>query len=111
MRTLFIVGMILAFFVGGLISQTIDYQNSYMNPDSHNMFVLLLEPEFVTGGSIPVIGFFVIAWEWLQAIWVALSWDYSFFTGYWEILRYVGWCFSIGFIVSLVLAVRGTGSS
>jgi hypothetical protein len=35
----------------------------------------------------------------------------AFFYGYWEIFRYIFICISIGFTVSMILAVRGTSSS
>jgi hypothetical protein len=47
----------------------------------------------------------------VRLIFGALFWDYSFFTGTWQILR---WAFffpiSVGFVFSVILAVRGTSS-
>jgi uncharacterized membrane-anchored protein YitT (DUF2179 family) len=47
----------------------------------------------------------------VRLIFAALFWDYSFWTGTWNIVR---WAFffpiSVGFVFSVVFAIRGTSS-
>lgn len=51
-------------------------------------------------------------WSITQIFFHMLLWDYSFFTGGFEIVKYiVFWPLSIGFFLSLILAVKGTSSA
>ena len=74
----------------------------------------LLSPDFPSlsnpiGLIIAVIS---VAPEYLDYLWDLLWWNYSFFTGGWEIVKYVFFFpLSVGLVVSLILAfVRGVGS-
>jgi len=40
-----------------------------------------------------------------------LSWKFSFFTGVWIVFRMLMFAISLGIIISLLLAIRGTGST
>lgn len=47
-----------------------------------------------------------------QVFFQILLWDYSFFTGGYEIVKYVVfWPLSIGFFLALMLSLRGTSSA
>jgi len=111
MRTTWIVGLCMLFFIGTGISLTLEMQ--YAGTGVIDVFFALMKPDFssFTNPLTAVGGFFIMVWDWIDAMWKVLWWDYSFFTGSWEILKYLGWCVSIGLIVSIVLAVRGTGST
>lgn len=111
MRITWVVGLLLLFLVGTLISITLE--GEYIGTDTTNVFYKLMRPDFgqFTNPLSAIGGFFLLVWDWLQAFWSVFWWDYSFFVGTWAILKYVGWCISIGIVVSLVLAIRGTSSS
>ena len=111
MRTTWVVGICMLHLIGTVISLTIEGQ--YLGTDTTSTFFRMMRPEFGSFSNplTAIGGFFIMVWAWVQALWAVFWWDYSFFAGYWEILQYLGWCVSIGIIVSLVLAVRGTGSS
>lgn len=47
----------------------------------------------------------------LKAIFDVLTWNYSFFIGYWVWVRFLMMTISFGIIISLLLAIRGTSSS
>jgi len=110
LRTTWIVGLLVAYLGGAIIDQTLMYQAEYISTEATHSFFGLLQPSFTEGGGIPLIGFFIVVWEWIQFFWYILSWDFGFLQGNFEILRYVLWCISTGIIVSFVLAIRGTGS-
>jgi hypothetical protein len=57
-----------------------------------------------------VIGVFNIVWNYIKLLWNILWWNYSFLTGFWAVFKYLGWCISLGLIVTLVMALRGTSS-
>jgi len=99
------------FLIGTIISLSLEGQ--YAGTGMTDTFFRMMRPSFgsFTNPLAAIGGFFIMVWAWIQAFWAVIWWDYSFLTGVWEILRYFGWCLSIGVIVSLVLAVRGTGSS
>ena len=110
MRTSWMAGFGLLFFCGMLISLTIE--GLYMGTDTTNVFYRVMNPNFGSFSNplLAIGGFFIMVWTWIQALWAILWWDYSFLTGSWEILRYAGWSVTIAMVVSIVLAVRGTGS-
>jgi hypothetical protein len=55
-----------------------------------------------------LIGF----WTVLRLIVGTLLWQYSFFTGTWQIVKYAFFFpISVGFIVSVFFAIRGTGGA
>lgn len=111
MRISWLTGLALLYLGGMLISLTLEGQ--YIGADEANVFHGLLNPEFgsFTNPISAIGGFFIAVWGFIQALWAMFTWNYSFLDGPMEIFRYVGWAASIGMIVSLVLAVRGTGSS
>lgn len=111
MRTTWIVGIFMLHLLGTAISLTIE--GRYLGTGLVDTFFRVMKPEFGSFSNplTAIGGFFIMVWAWMQALWAVFWWDYSFFTGYWEVLQYVGWCVSIGIIVSLVLAARGVGSS
>lgn len=111
MRTNWIVGFVMLFFIGTVISLTLELQ--YLGTDTTDNFLGLMRPDFgaYTNPLTAVGGFFIMVWSWVQAFWKMVWWDYSFFSGYWVGFKYLGWTISIGIIFSLVLAVRGVGSS
>jgi len=53
----------------------------------------------------------IFLWDFIQTIFNMLLWNYGCFTGTWAIIRILGLCISMGFIVSFVFAIRGTPSS
>ena len=55
---------------------------------------------------------FTLAGDFIAAIWAALWFDYAFFTGQYQIIRWALFVpVSIGLIVSIVMAIRGTSSA
>lgn len=111
MRTTWVVGICMLFFIGTGISLTLEKQ--YAGTGLVDTFFALMKPDFAsfTNPLTAIGGFFILVWDWIQALWSVFWWDYSFFTGTWAILKYLGWCVSIGIIVSIVMAIRGVGSS
>lgn len=109
MRTSWTVAILMLFFFGTAISMTLE--KLYAGTGIADIFFVLMRPDFTAGGGIPIIGFFIVVWEWIQALWSVFWWDYSFFVGVWAIFKYLGWCLSIGIIVSIIMAIRGVGSS
>jgi hypothetical protein len=128
MRITLLIGMAMLWLIGTLISLTLE--NSYLGQEpqyeeqiidgetvlvrvgSVSTLEKLMSPEFseMTNPISFVVGVFNIVWDYLGIIWNMLWWNYSFFTGVWSIFRYVGWCISLGVVISLVLAIRGTSS-
>ena len=111
MRLSWMTGFALLYLVGVVISLTLEGQ--YFGTAEHSVFYDVMNPKlgsFVN--PLSAIGsFFIMVWTWIQALWAILTWDYSFLRDAWKILRYVGWAGSLAMVVSIVLAVRGVGSS
>jgi len=111
MRIAWTTGFALLYLVGMVISLTIEGQ--YFGADEANVFYKVMNPEFgsFTNPLTAIGGFFIMVWTWIQALWAILTWDYSFLRDSWEILRFVGLAGSLAMAVSIVMAIRGTGSS
>ena len=124
MRITLLIGLATLWLIGTLISLTLEGsyigQESQFAMDGVNQVEVgtlssldkLMSPEFseMTNPISFVVGVFNIVWDYLGVIWNMLWWNYAMFTGVWAIFRYVGWCISLGVVVSLVLAIRGTSS-
>ena len=110
MRTTWLVGFPMLWVIGTYISVTIEMQ--YPGTDTADLFYAMLRPDFgsFTNPLTAIGGFFMVVWDWIQALWIMVWWDYSFLTGVWEVLKLFGFCLSLAWVVSLVLAIRGTGS-
>jgi len=111
MRTFLIMALAMAYLGGTLISVTIE--GNYVGADTTSALTQAMRPPFVDFSNplTAVGGFFMVAWTYIQALWAMFWWDYSFFEGSWAILKYVGRCASIAMVASVVLAIRGTGST
>jgi len=55
--------------------------------------------------------FLSVGWNMIKALWEAFWWQYSFFQGYWVIVKYaIFWPISVGLIFAIVMALRGVSS-
>jgi len=117
MRTTWIIAIALLWVGGMFISDTIESQ--YFSATTASLLWQALHPEFASFSNplTAIGGFFILVWDYIQIIWAMLTWDYSFlkstatYSNPFEILRVFGWCLSFGFVVSIILAVRGTASN
>ena len=121
MRITWLVGLAILWLIGSLISLTLEgsyigqeaqYDTNGVQIGTVSTLDKLMSPEFseMTNPISFVVGVFNIVWDYLGIIWNMLWWNYAMFTGVWAIFRYVGWCISLGVVISLVLAIRGTSS-
>lgn len=121
MRITLLIGLAMLWLIGTLISLTLE--GSYIGQEAQydisgnqigtvSTLEKLMAPEFseMTNPISFVVGVFNIIWDYVGILWNMLWWNYAFFVGVWSIFKYVGWCISLGIVVSLVLAIRGTSS-
>lgn len=122
MRAGWLVGLAILWIIGTLISVTLEatyigqelqYTETGEVVGTVSTLDKLMNPEFdeFTNPLTFVVGVFNIVWDYIGVLWNMLWWNYVFFTGVWSIFKYIGWCISLGLIMSLVLAIRGTSSS
>lgn len=111
MRISWFAAIALLFILGTFISVTLEGQ--FIGADTTSVFYDIMNPDFMeyTNPLTAIGGFFIYVLAWVKGIWAVLWWDYSFFTGSWVVLRYVGWAISTAFVIGLVMAIRGVGSS
>jgi hypothetical protein len=121
MRIYLLIGLAFLWIIGTTISLTLEgaYFGQEAQYDSEGTRIgtvstldRLMSPDFseMTNPITFVIGVFNIVWDYLGILWNMLWWNYVMFTGVWAILQYIGWCISLGVVISLVLAIRGTPS-
>lgn len=122
MRSTWLVGLAILWLIGTIISMTLEatyigqevqYTESGEVVGTVSTLDKLMNPEFdeFTNPFTFIVGVFNIVWDYIGVLWNMLWWNYTFFTGVWSIFKYIGWCISLGLIMSLVLAIRGTSSS
>jgi len=102
------MGMI--YLVGILISLAI--QTQYPT-DAGNLFHTIMNVEWAQFANPlgALTGFVTVVRGVIEAVAGIIIWDYSFFTGGYQIFQYVGWVFSFAIIIMLILSfVRGTSS-
>jgi hypothetical protein len=99
LATLFLAGTI----ISGILEQ------SYLGSADAGMFHdLLSKYKELSWNFLTIIS---VAWSYIVLVWRMFWWDYSFWYGSWEIIRFFCWTISIGIIVSLILSItRGTSS-
>ena len=116
-RSSFLFGLAILWLVGTLISLTLEgtYIGQETQYDSLGNQVgtvstldKLMSPEFnqMTNPITFVVGVFNIIWDYIGVIWNMLWWNYAMFVGVWSIFKYIGWCISLGVVISLVLAIK-----
>lgn len=122
MRATWVVGLAMLWLIGTLISLTLEstyigqelqYTEAGAVVGTVSTLDKLMNPEFqeFTNPLTFIVGIFNIVWDYLGVLWNMLWWNYVFFTGVWSIFKYIGWCISLGVVLMLVLAIRGTSSS
>lgn len=71
---------------------------------------LLTGAYVVTDASGGLVSLLTVASAWGMAIFGLLTWDYSFLTGTWVLLRWILSAFTVGFIWGAIQLARGTAA-
>ena len=121
MRITLLIGLAILWLIGTMLSLTLE--GSYIGQEAQydesgnivgtvSTLDRLMSPDFseMTNPVTFAIGVFNIVWDYIGILWNMLWWNYVMFTGVWSVFKYFGWCISLGVVVSLVLAIRGTPS-
>ena len=103
-----IISLAILFLAGTIISGILE--QSYLGTSDAGMFHdLLSKYKELSWNFLTIIS---VAWSYIVLVWKMFWWDYSFWYGSWEIIRFFCWTISIGIIVSLILSItRGTSSA
>lgn len=108
MHPKWIIALAMLFLAGTIISGILE--QSYLGTSDAGMFHdLLSKYKELSWNFFTIIK---VTWSYIVLVWKMFWWDYSFWYGSWEIIRFFCWTISIGIIVSLILSVtRGTSSA
>lgn len=108
MHPKWIIALAMLFLAGTIISGILE--QSYLGTSDAGMFHdLLSKYKELSWNFITIIS---VTWSYIVLVWKMFWWDYSFWYGSWEIIRFFCWTISIGIIVSLILSItRGTSSA
>ena len=111
MRTAWIIGLAMAYVILAVISG-ID-EGTYFGGTGVSTiwsgFTTLQVVDF-TNPLTGVWGVLVALKDLLVGLFEIMTWKFSFFVGVYSIIRYILGAISLGVMVSLILAVRGTAS-
>lgn len=112
MRPGWIIGLAMAFILLHLVNGVCEM--TFMTGNTESIFNGVIgQTQIVTESSNYLTGAYnvlVLGWEVLKLLWAMFWFDYAFLTGDWIFLRFIFMTISVGLIVSLVLAMRGTSS-
>lgn len=113
MKTSWIVGAWIVFLGGNLLSGVLEQQYLGGSAGTSQVFNSLMNTPIVTDFNLLTlpIDLVLLAKDLFLALIQMLLWNYAFFTGGWEIVRWFLFAISVGIIVSTIMAIRGTGSS
>jgi len=109
--TKWLIGFAMLFLVATIMSQIIEY--GYAGGDTSTTFWTAMTSFKGISFSNPITAVWSIMvgiWDIIKALFNMFFWNYSFFTGELVIVRYFLMSISLGVIVSLLLAIRGTSS-
>lgn len=113
MSTKWLVGIITIYVIGCIVCGVIEY-TYFTQGATDNLFGLINNIRGIsfTNPLTALTDILLDIWYTAKIIFSIILWDYSFFSGGYEIVKYiVFWPLSIGFFVSFILAVRGTSSA
>jgi len=113
-KTSWIIGLWMLFIGGALLSGILEMQYLGGSEDVSGVFNRMMSvPSLSNLNFLEVAGAVIgIIWDWVQAFWDMLWWDYAFFHDNWAIFKWM-LCYplSIAMVVSTVMAIgRGVGS-
>ncbi len=119
MKMGWVVGLWMVFIGGAFLSGILEMQylsgsGSYSASSIfNNLMTVPAVPDTGLLGFVETIGaIVVVTWNWVLAFINALFWNWTFLQGSWAIVKWILlYPLSIGCVVSLVLAIRGSSSS
>ena len=114
MANKWIIGLWILFIGGSLLSGILEMQ-FLTGTGEHEEAVferLMSPPAFENMNPLTFVWVIVTTtFQWLQAFWDMLWWNYAFLTGSYSIIKWILlYPLSIAFVVSIILAIRGVGS-
>ncbi len=114
MANKWIIGLWIVFIGGSLLSGILEMQFLSGGSDTVGVFESLMSPPSFTDMN-PITFVWTIVtttFNWIQAFWNMLWWNYAFLTGGYSIIKWIVlYPLSVAFVVSIVLAIRGVGSN
>lgn len=112
MAVKWLIGLSMAFILltigSGVLEQT------YLGTAEAGVFWQAISSFQAVSISDPITAIWSImvgAWSMIQALFKMLIWDYAFFIDDYLVFRYLFMSISVGMVVSLLLAIRGTSSA
>jgi len=115
MANKWIIGLWVLFIGGSLLSGILEMQFLSGSGDQEEAIfeTLMSPPSFTETNPLTLVWVVVTTtFEWLQALWNMLWWNYAFLTGGYSIIKWILlYPLSIAFATSIVLAIRGVGSN
>lgn len=113
MAVKWLIGIIMLYAIGTIVCGVIEYWY-FTQGATDSLFGLMNSVQGIsfTNPLTALTDILVSIWNITQILFRILLWDFSFFSGGFEIVKYIiFWPLSIGFFVSFIFAVRGTSSA
>ena len=115
MANKWMIGLWILFIGGSLLSGILEMQFlSGSGVQEQGVFEALMSPPSFTDMNPLTFMWTIVTttFEWLQAFWDMLWWNYAFLTGGYSIIKWIVlYPLTIAFVTSIVLAIRGVGSN
>ena len=110
MKTSWLIGMVMLFVICTITSGI--QEGTYFGGGAKTLFdtASSFKTLDISSPLTSTFGVIIKVWNMMRGLWQIITWDFSMFTGVWAIIRWTLFGISIGIIVSLLLALRGTSS-
>lgn len=106
MRPQFVMFIAFLLIVGNLMCNIMD--GDWVETDDTAQMNAMVGHQSQTGGGIPIITPVI---NWASGFWRTISWDFSFFNGAWEIVRWILFAISAGAVFAIAQEFRSTITS
>jgi len=115
MKASWIIGLWMLFIGGALLSGILEMQYLGGSESVSGVFNSLMSvPSLANLNFLEIVGAVIgIVWNWIQAFWDMLWWNYAFFDDSWAIIKWIlFYPLSVAMVVTTVMAIgRGVSSN
>lgn len=110
MKTSWLIGMVMLFVVCTITSGI--SEGTYFGGGAGTIWnaITSFKTVDISNPLTVTYGVAIAVYEMMTGLFEILTWDYSMFVGVWAVIRWLLFGISVGIVISLLLALRGTSS-
>jgi len=111
MKTSWLIGMVMLFVICTITSGI--QEGTYFGGGAGTIWNALTSFKTIDIANPLTVtyGVAIAVYEMMTGLFQILTWDFSMFVGVWAVIRWMLFGISVGMVISLLLALRGTSSA